>query len=449
MLDVNNQVGRANNAVKINYKTPKYMQFPELKEEWDNVQVRSYSDVINEKLQNVYGIKSDIKDERILKNILPAIEDFCKINNDKELFKGLNIGEYYDEDNKNIFECNSNWQTEDFEINFNKNFDWDNIAKFTKNEYDSANCGSNNEKYYIYQALGYYLNFKHSPYDYSLNSITKINEDKEKFSLYSKMSNSKNLSGFNAAFIATKMCKEPTPKILEDIYVENGGNTDLIFPASKPAVPTKIRSFNFETTKEASKYLYEQYGIRALFHNLTYANACCEAVNDMAGACRDKNIFRGLDIIHQNFGENSKDLAYTQTDNFGYSRIVVNSSSKFSNTHAIENSNFDLGWFATNDIKNSVFIHELAHYLDFKGNPEDYRNRHYMAKSGIVPNAEEKKAMSKVSRYATTDTLEFCAEYVEGRMSGQQYPKIVDKIFEDLWNGPKFNYPELTTAKEL
>ena len=59
----------------------------------DKVNLRPYHVIHNETLKHVYGIDSNIEDEKILKYIIPAINDFCEINNNYKLFKGLVLEE--------------------------------------------------------------------------------------------------------------------------------------------------------------------------------------------------------------------------------------------------------------------------------------------------------------------------------------------------------------------
>ena len=98
----------------------------------DNIKIRSYYGAENERLEKSYGIKSAISNPAILKQVSAAIEDFCIINQNHNLFNGLVINE---KPLKNaVFGFSADDETKKFELSFNSNFDWDSIADYTNSK---------------------------------------------------------------------------------------------------------------------------------------------------------------------------------------------------------------------------------------------------------------------------------------------------------------------------
>lgn len=78
----------------------------------------------------------------------------------------------------------------------------------------------------------------------------------------------------------------------------------------------------------------------------------------------------------------------------------------------------------------SFVYHELGHWLDLNNNPQEYKMGHFnlYAFENFYP---------KVSLYAQQSPYEFVSEYISARMSGIGYPKTIDKIFEQHYDGRK------------
>ena len=76
-------------------------------------------------------------------------------------------------------------------------------------------------------------------------------------------------------------------------------------------------------------------------------------------------------------------------------------------------------------------LHEYSHRYHMMADPEGY------AASCDVPLSSEQRSLiaSEVSRYAATNSQEFIAEYVAGRLSGKTYSDDVKAIVLSVTNG--------------
>ena len=402
----------------------------------DSISLRPYYDVVNEKLKETYGIDSDIKDGRILGKILPAVEEFCKLNKDENLFNGLKLKEskFNSEDEIYLEYCNAD--ENEYLIVFNSSVDWKNLDKFTKKEYDSAKIASYNPEYFLYKALAGFLNFQFNPYATEINLKTEPEQDVKGY-IY-RITDSSDIADFNNSYIAAKMSREFVPCELDEYFRCNIGNTDLKYRKAKPLIKNEGVNFNFKSKEEAQKYLFDNYKIKADFNNLRYANECCGAVFDLVHAIGDESIFEGLTIETKNiFQDTSASAETTIVVDKNEAKITMNPASNWKYADKCIEKDFKWGYFSANSIKNDIFMHELAHYLDFMGNP----TRYYNLNSDFCITDEDERIFARVSQYASIDNSEFCAEYVAGRMAGIKYPKAVDERFEYFWNGPVINFP--------
>ena len=103
---------------------------------------------------------------------------------------------------------------------------------------------------------------------------------------------------------------------------------------------------------------------------------------------------------------------------------------------------YNNGELASDKVKNSLFMHELVHWLNGKDLPEEYVSTVHRAIKFSDEQGSGRYAATKVSSYAYEDPEEFLAEYVSGRMDGHKYPKITNLLFERLWKGPHLTFPD-------
>lgn len=90
-----------------------------------------------------------------------------------------------------------------------------------------------------------------------------------------------------------------------------------------------------------------------------------------------------------------------------------------------------------------TILHELCHWLDFKGNPQKYSSVEIDFKNGFrYYNDFGKSITAKVSAYATKSPAEFCAKYICGRINGLKFPNATNKEFLERWNGPILNFAD-------
>ena len=121
-------------------------------------------------------------------------------------------------------------------------------------------------------------------------------------------------------------------------------------------------------------------------------------------------------------------------ENIEQPKIIINEAFHWKRDKQIAIDNYQNGYHPTPRQKDA-FIHELSHYLDFKGHPERFEEL-----SDLSFTDQDLNIASKVSEYAGKNIAEFCTEYVAGRMAGIKYPKYVTKEFIANWNGPKLNF---------
>ena len=386
---------------------------------------------INNLLQSVYGIHSEIKDLRIAQKVLETVKNFCVVNQSKKLFNGLSLtssNNFAEKTEISLRKWDYNKKT--FNIDFNEIFNWNNLEEITQENYDCCKLPSNNPLCTLYKELGYFLNFKYNPAVYKVLDETRTTLTSEK--LVKRIGDSTYVNDFNANYVAGRMCGIPYPKIICDTFLQDGNN-DLIFPKPIPLIFKQGSIHNFKSVEEGTRYLRRKYGIYSEFMNAEQANRMSEAADDLVKAADNNDIFKGLKIIIKL--KNSTDVRMTFVhENIEQPKIIINEAFHWKRDKQIAIDNYQNGYHPTPRQKDA-FIHELSHYLDFKGNPERFEEL-----SDLSFTDQDLNIASKVSEYAGKNIAEFCTEYVAGRMAGIKYPKYVTKEFIANWNGPKLNF---------
>ena len=218
------------------------------------------------KLDKEYGVNAEFDSLEMAKFTLEGIEDFVKLNN-KDMFRGLVIEKYDEEASGSFYSYRANYNDKSFTLRLNNNKTLEQVEKETKEDFENCKIGAGDKKYYLYEVLGHFLNFKYNPYAFINN--TKQNNFSDmartialKIGGYSQES----IGRFNASYIATKMCGQNLPPKAKDVYEDCVG-ADLNFPEENiPKLDLGI-IHNFNNVDEASQYL-KQYGIEAKFENI-------------------------------------------------------------------------------------------------------------------------------------------------------------------------------------
>ena len=389
------------------------------------------------KLQSSYGINTELKDKNLLNLLYEAVVDFCKVNKNDKMFEGLEITS--GSINEKFF------QTEITDKGFRIIYDedpktWENIEEILEELYNSGKISTKNKKYMQYASLGDYLNFIYNPYAYKVCKQRFYCNDSVK--IINRLTDDRNVGKFNQAYIASRMSGVQCPEKLTTYFIENCGNADLIFPKIT-AKFHKGSNFDFKTIEEAQEFL-KKYGIEAIFTDIKQANATASAVEDLVVATGKKDIFEGLVI--KSDPEYYSDNLFARgtchwdcTDNSSY--ITLNPAYNWRRAEAIEQENFDSLFHPTNRTKDFI-THELVHYLDFMGNPKEYSQTSSKFRNGTYYNDLGTLWASKISRYASREPAEFCAEYVIGKLAGINYPECVEQEFLNRYNGVPISFPK-------
>lgn len=392
---------------------------------------RSPYEILNDKLLSCFGITSEVKDTKVLSDFLGAVDNFCTLNKNRGLFNGLQLKPAYDMNELTMSIPQSK------QILVDARADWRNIAEVSKRFYfDEGINASPDPLYEFYYSLADFLNFKYNPYAYNACKGLRLPGAASEASGY-RLGVNTDILNFKNNYIAAKMCGTPTTKRMDGDFLKYSGNTDLVFPESKNEY-FKGTNFNFKTMQEALNFL-QSYGIRASLPNLSEANRCASAVCDMANAVGNDRIFQGLRI--EGAFERFPDMGFNALFDCEHNRIALNPGVNWNKISDILSSGYHDNFYSTPNPKD-VYTHELAHYLDFIINPRLYTNKDRMFMA-FHKSDTGKIASNKVSAYAAKYPGEFCAEYVCGRMSGIQYPEIVNRQFNKYWSGPKLNFPRI------
>lgn len=417
----------------------------------------------NKKLESLYGIKSEIKNPELLKKVEKVISEFCEINDNNNLFNKkaaeLTINE---EPLENGSVYHMDIDNDKYTLTFNSLHDWNsdtsgkndnNVASRTKRQYNAALVGSDNPNYYLYSSLGDFLFFNEKPNRYLYNNnyggfpeVLKDNfgnNDNKTVLKLQRLCRVNDINIWNKSYIGSKMSGEQLPQILDTYFKQLSDNLNLKFPEVKST--TQKQSSVFLSTKKVQECLKKEYGIEADIKDMRYANNCLNAVKELTNAAGDKNIFKGL-VIRTNAKdftdyENRINVSGKTWRNFELGKSIISLNPKV--MEEAEESlkiTYNKGELASDKIKNSIFIHEMAHWLNSKNVPLEYGST-IIHSIKFNNDYDAGNIAGRVSTYAADSPEEFCAEYVSGRMDGHKYPEITNKLFEKLWNGPKLNFP--------
>ena len=198
-------------------------------------------------------------------------------------------------------------------------------------------------------------------------------------------------------------------------------------------------SLNFKTIEEVKKFLKEEYGVLVQnFPNIEAANEFAGAVVDLSCALKSKDDFGNLKIYYSNIFCADEIMSYMfQKSNDGNVRdlIELNSSKDWNEMGKFYKKAYSQS-FNASPLYKGGFIHELAHVLHYRSDKEKFCNL-----EKVILNDKEVKCALEVSKYATLDAIEFCAEYIRGKMAGITYSDAVDEMFEKYWFASKLQFP--------
>lgn len=387
------------------------------------------------KLDNEYGIKSNFDNFETAKLTLEVVEDFVKLN-DKNMFKGLIIEKADKDENSSLYHYSADYNNKSFILKLNNNKKIETIEQETKQDYENCKIGSPNKKYYLYEVLGHFLNFKYNPYAFINNTKQEPCSDFAvpialKIGAYAKES----IGRFNASYIAMKMCGENLPAKGKDLYEESVG-AELNFPEEKSTPINLGITHNFKTVEEASEYL-KQYGIEAQFENTIVANLTVGAIEDFIKVNNNDKMFEGLKIgtyvcSNSNVLGSIHNIYNYDTDTIKLSELNFNSSYDWQRHEKRCNFNVETGHYASNHPKYSIY-HELGHWLHFQKMPREYSQLNDKFKYGqVYVNETGKINFGKISGYAQTSTIEYIAETIAARMCGLNFPQRAMQEFNEL-----------------
>ena len=409
------------------------------KSEVDTVCITNPINEINSILGDKYGIKSELKNPEIGKRVLKVVEDFVKVNKNNDLFKNLTIKENALEEDVYI-NWSSNYNTKEFILTFNEDYDWEDFENMTKRMYNKAQIPSDNPNCLLYENFGRFLNFRYNPYAYTYTTSQKYLDDSALNAL--RISDMVRVADFNASYIAGKMSGKNYPKILKIMFKEKGGNVKLKFPEPEKQNYVQGSVHNFKSELEGAQYLYDKYGIASRFINKKQANLFAGAVDDMAKLTGKTDIFKGLivEIAPEKYDDCSIMMTTHCNSKTGKAEIWINPAYGWKRHKKITFEQYQLGYHPTPNPKDA-YIHELSHYIDFKGNPVEYVKRDQKFKNGELYFTDSGKSKAaKVSEYAAKSDAEFNAEYICGRLNGIKYPEATNKMFKETWLGPTLNF---------
>ena len=395
---------------------------------------------INKQLKYIYGINAQLTNLPLAKRILTSVEQFCSVNKKNDLFNGLELSCDAALNKNSAFLREYSVKDSKFTIKFNEKFDFENLDSIIKDAYNMGKIPSDNPNVLFDIQLGHFLNFRHNPTAYHITCNRNYIDKSEKLAL--RISDSKNMADFNANYIAGRMSGKTYPKKLYTYFEGNLGNTNLKFPKPTPISINQGSIHKFAKISDAQKYLLDNYGIEAEFVTTQQANLFAGAVDDMCNMVGNKTCFKGLKITKN---KNPDSLKTQMSTHWDYATeeasMTINPAYNWKQEINLAKHNYQTGFRTTANPKD-IYIHELAHWLDFKGNPVKFGEREIKFSNGnLIFNEYGKNVTSKVSIYAQTSPGEFCAEYIAGKYNGIQYPKCVDDLFTTHWNGPKLNFP--------
>ena len=426
------------NVTNINLNRLKYVQ----NTGEDVFELKNTATRINLQLKNLYNIESEISNPEISKRVLSTVEDYCNVNKNNNLFKGAKLKQDFLKDIDNPSTTSWDYNTKDISITFNENFDWKNLKQISQNLYDDCQIPTNHPNFYVYRDCANILNFKHNPYAFHYSNSREF-VDKSELCAY-RLNSTSNVLKFNSSYVAARMSKKKYPRTLQTFFEENGGNTNLRFPKPIPDRIIQGSIHHFKNQKDAINYLTKNYGIDGNFIDTHQANLFAGAVDDLSKALGSNEYFRGLKVsVDPTRFENTLTKMMLSWDYAtGKAELFINPAYNWRNIKKLNLSDYNNLFHPTTNPKDT-YIHELAHWLDFKGNPNRFGETEIAFSSGkTYYNNVGKMITAKVSSYAPKSPGEFAAEYICARMNGIKFPKAVDKEFEADWNGPVLNFPD-------
>lgn len=395
-------------------------------------------------LDKEYGIKADFSSLETAKLTLETVEDFVKLN-DKDIFKGLVINQSSDTEEGSFYRYHSDYNDKSFVLSLNNNKSIEKLQQETINDFENCKIGSPNKKYYLYEVLGHFLNFKYNPYSFTVNgNCNNFSDLASTIALKIGANAHDSISRYNASYIATKMCGESLPPKAKEIYEDSVG-ADINFPEEKTQKLDFGIIHNFGTVEEASEYL-KQYGIDADFENIIVANLAVGAIEDFINVNNNKRMFEGLKIgryvcSDSNVLGSVHNVYNYDTDKIKLSELNFNSSYDWKRHDKHCKYNYETGHYASNHPKYSIY-HELGHWLHFQKMPREYSQLNDKFKyHQVFINDYGKITYGKVSGYAQTTTIEYVAETIAAKMCGLNFPKRTMEEFDKFNETLNLKFP--------
>ncbi len=217
-----------------------------------------------------------------------------------------------------------------------------------------------------------------------------------------------------------------------------------------------IEKIEFNTLDEAKDYFLKEYGIDANFPSLNLAYLTKEALDDykkLNYQNKGKKLFEGLRIDYKKFGNKtdiaSSNIKFKYSDAYKNFRCnTINELLEFSfkqkeklvdfkNATIYLNTDYDWENYElqeasenyyrphSTDSAKHAFLHEFAHCLHAIENPILNFVSEY-----IIPTPEQIPILREVSERSCKNFYEFTAEYIAGKLDGNNYSRQVDDLFK-------------------
>ncbi len=204
----------------------------------------------------------------------------------------------------------------------------------------------------------------------------------------------------------------------------------------------------FTTKNQARKYFKNEYGIDIKIDSLKQARLLKLAVDTFADVNyrnRGKKLFDGLKV-RMSSEENSKTIGYVASqyrifkirhpnadineliNNIillnGMPILYLNKNFDWKNMENVRETDYRGNYHPSPKAKSSL-EHELSHFIAITESPEASYNS-----SKLQHNEKDIKTVKKVSKYAVKNASEFIAEYIAGRLNGQEYDEDTTKLYK-------------------